>query len=442
MNVFRGLVGSKKKPEEERPPSPTPPQNHQEDSSVEDIAQEDRKRLWTKVSGLIGKDITSLLSLPVSLFEPMSVLQSMCEPLRYASVLDKICEAEDSIDRMCLVAAFVLALLGSYNRTVKPFNPVLGETFEFVPKDKRFKCFCEQVSHHPPIGIARTTSDAYTLQQESRIETTFWGNTVEVFSLGSNQLKLTNLDETYTWANPATTIHNLVFGRLWIELRGSFSIKNPSTGDTCTLHYKKAGWFEGVNYEISGEVRDKSGTIRAHISGKYNEQIYATKVDANGTKAEQISLWKKPEEEITNKWKWPAFSCDLTDTDTEYDAILPPSDSRLRADIRALKAGNVKVAGKEKNRIEEDQRQKRRERDAQHEKWTPVYFRKIAGTENEKDTQWEYYGNYWEEKEKRVAQYKEKQSQRQHEKVKGIATPPSATSVVDVSVEQDFPRSP
>ena len=31
----------------------------------------------------------------------------------------------------------------------KPFNPLLGETFELVGKDYRF--LAEQVSHHPPI---------------------------------------------------------------------------------------------------------------------------------------------------------------------------------------------------------------------------------------------------------------------------------------------------
>lgn len=442
MNVFRGLVGGKKKPEErveERPPSPTPPQSHQED---QEDSQEDRKKLWTKVSGLIGKDITSLLSLPVSLFEPMSVLQSMCEPLRYANVIEKICQADDHIDRMCLVAAFCIAELGGYNRTVKPFNPVLGETYEFVPKDKRFKCMCEQVSHHPPIGIARTTADDWTLQQESRIETTFWGNTVEVFSLGANQLNLTSRNEIFIWSNPATTIHNVVFGRIWVEPRGPFPIKNTTTGDTCTVLYKKAGWFEGINYEITGEVRDKDGNLRATITGKYNDTIYVTKVDKNGNKSEQSVLWKKPDEDITNKWKWPAFSFELTDTDFEYDGILPATDSRLRADIRALKAGNIKIAGKEKIRIEEEQRQKRKDRDAQNIKWVPVYFRKIGA--NEKDACWEYCGNYWEERDKRTVQHKEKQSQRQSDKIKSDSMP-QAVNVHQVAAdgaEEEFPRSP
>jgi hypothetical protein len=37
----------------------------------------------------------------------------------------------------------------SIGRFKKPFNPILGETYEFVTKD--YKYFAEQVSHHPPL---------------------------------------------------------------------------------------------------------------------------------------------------------------------------------------------------------------------------------------------------------------------------------------------------
>ena len=43
----------------------------------------------------------------------------------------------------------------SLNRTVKPFNPLLGETYELdLPT---FHYFSEQVSHHPPISATHAT---------------------------------------------------------------------------------------------------------------------------------------------------------------------------------------------------------------------------------------------------------------------------------------------
>lgn len=35
------------------------------------------------------------------------------------------------------------------HRLKKPFNPILGETFEYVTD--KFRFFSEQVSHHPPV---------------------------------------------------------------------------------------------------------------------------------------------------------------------------------------------------------------------------------------------------------------------------------------------------
>ena len=88
MNALRNLVGKKSKNEEKAEDLAVQP-NNEEDSMQEDN-QEDRKKLWKKVHGLIGKDTTSLLSLPVSMFEPISVLQSMCEPLRYHNIIEQV----------------------------------------------------------------------------------------------------------------------------------------------------------------------------------------------------------------------------------------------------------------------------------------------------------------------------------------------------------------
>ncbi len=59
----------------------------------------------------------------------------------------------------------------------------------------------------------------------------------------------------------------------------------------------------------------------------------------------------------------------------EMENVLPSTDSRLRTDLRALTHGNVKQAGREKILIEERERRKRREREAQGKKWAPQYFK-------------------------------------------------------------------
>jgi len=70
--------------------------------------------------------------------------------------------------------------------------------------------------------------------------------------------------------------------------------------------------------------------------------------------------------------------------------ILPRSDSRFRADQRALENGDVDLAGTEKTRLEEKQRAARKKREQEGTEYKPRWFEKNA------DGVWTYKGGYWE----------------------------------------------
>ena len=66
-------------------------------------------------------------------------------------MLDHAAEEECSLKRLGLVAASIVAGFSLCEKgTSKPFNPLLGETFELVTNEWRF--LSEQVSHHPPVS--------------------------------------------------------------------------------------------------------------------------------------------------------------------------------------------------------------------------------------------------------------------------------------------------
>lgn len=51
--------------------------------------------------------------------------------MEYSHLLDKAAFIENSLEQMCYVAAFAISSYSTTgNRTTKPFNPLLGETFE------------------------------------------------------------------------------------------------------------------------------------------------------------------------------------------------------------------------------------------------------------------------------------------------------------------------
>lgn len=53
----------------------------------------------------------------------------------------------------------VSALASNWERLGKPFNPLLGETYEYQNDD--FRIVCEQVSHHPPVSAFHADSSHF-----------------------------------------------------------------------------------------------------------------------------------------------------------------------------------------------------------------------------------------------------------------------------------------
>ena len=108
--------------------------------------------LWNLLCKNIGKDL-SKISMPVTLNEPLSTLQWLCEELEYSDLVDKAVSAFTPLERMSLVAAFAISAYGSTRARYKPFNPLLGETYECVREDKGFGYIFEKVSPHPPVYL-------------------------------------------------------------------------------------------------------------------------------------------------------------------------------------------------------------------------------------------------------------------------------------------------
>jgi hypothetical protein len=59
------------------------------------------------------------------------------------------------------------------------------------------------------------------------------------------------------------TVHNLVIGKLYVDVNGKTQVTNLSTGDTCYMEYKERGW-SGKNANLfSGVV--KSATTKTEF---------------------------------------------------------------------------------------------------------------------------------------------------------------------------------
>ena len=65
--------------------------------------------------------------------EPTSILQRMVEDMLYIEILEKAASCESSLEELAHLAVYSTSVYGTTAvsaRVGKPFNPLLGETFE------------------------------------------------------------------------------------------------------------------------------------------------------------------------------------------------------------------------------------------------------------------------------------------------------------------------
>ena len=105
--------------------------------------------VWKMLKDLVGKDL-SKFAMPVFINEPTSVVQKSAEFMFFGSYATQASYQPTSSLRMLYLACNQIACYYLVpQRLGKPFNCMLGETYELVTP--QFRYFAEMVTHHPPI---------------------------------------------------------------------------------------------------------------------------------------------------------------------------------------------------------------------------------------------------------------------------------------------------
>uniref|UniRef100_A0A8C2HSZ2 Oxysterol-binding protein n=1 Tax=Cyprinus carpio TaxID=7962 RepID=A0A8C2HSZ2_CYPCA len=340
--------------------------------------------LWNILKNNIGKDL-SKVSMPVELNEPLNTLQHMCEELEYTELLDKAAQTDDPYERMAIVAAFAVSGYSStyYRAGSKPFNPLLGETYECIREDKGFCFFSEQVSHHPPISACHCESQNFTFWQDVRWKNKFWGKSMEILPIGTVNVMLPSYGDHYEWNKVTACIHNILSGRRWIEHYGEVTIRNTrNTTCICKLTFVKGNyWSSNVN-EVQGSVMDQEGKVIHRLFGKWHEGLYC------GVPPSAKCIWRPGSMPTDYElyYGFSRFAIELNELCPELKELLPPTDARFRPDQRYLEEGNVQMAAAEKQRIEEQQRNRRKWLEENNIRHQPRFFKE----------RWVSNNTYWE----------------------------------------------
>uniref|UniRef100_A0A8C2JBX5 Oxysterol-binding protein n=1 Tax=Cyprinus carpio TaxID=7962 RepID=A0A8C2JBX5_CYPCA len=395
--------------------------------------------IWSILRKCIGMEL-SKITMPVIFNEPLSFLQRLTEYMEHTYLIHQANASDDSIERMKSVAAFAVSAVASqWERTGKPFNPLLGETYELVRDDLGFRLISEQVSHHPPVSAfhAEGLQKDFVFHGSIYPKLKFWGKSVEAEPKGIITLELPKHNEAYTWTNPTCCVHNIIVGQLWIEQYGSVEVINHRTGEKCCLSFKPCGLFGKELHKVEGYILDKSKKKVYNLYGKWTECMYIVdpatfeahrkndkKASEDKKSSKQASdseetpqpggdslevipgsqlLWRIAPRPVNSAqmYNFTTFAMQLNELDKEIEAVIPKTDSRLRPDIRAMENGDIDLASEEKKRLEEKQRAARKNRSKSDDEWKmrnvisgPRWFHQGPNPHNGSQD-WLFSNGYW-----------------------------------------------
>ncbi|XP_077390121.1 oxysterol-binding protein-related protein 2 isoform X2 [Festucalex cinctus] len=391
--------------------------------------------IWSILRNCIGMEL-SKIAMPVIFNEPLSFLQRLTEYMEHTYLIQQANAAMDSLDRMKCVAAFVVSAVASqWERTGKPFNPLLGETYELVREDLDFRLISEQVSHHPPVSAfhAEGLRQDFVFHGSIYPKLKFWGKSVQAEPKGVLTLELPKHNEAYTWSNPTCCVHNIIVGQLWIEQYGTVEVINHKTGEKCYLNFKPCGLFGKELHKVEGYILDKSKKKLCALYGKWTECLYVIdpaaleahrKSDSKGAEGKNASRKVGSEDDVPSQapdsvdvipgsqlmWRiaprpansaqmysFTSFAMQLNELHEDMEGVLPRTDCRMRPDIRAMENGDIDLASEEKKRLEEKQRAARKKSSKMDDEWKTRWFQQ-GPNPHTGSQDWIFTGGYWDRK--------------------------------------------
>ncbi|KAJ2899511.1 oxysterol-binding protein [Zalerion maritima] len=358
----------------------------------------------------VGKDL-STISMPVSANEPISLLQRVSEQLEYAQLLDKAATQKMERDRLLYVTAFAISQF-SVNRAKerairKPFNPLLGETFELLRTEHEvpggFRLLVEKVCHRPVRLAMHADSANWSFSQSPAPSQKFWGKSMELTTEGRIRvaLRLSNgTDELYSWDIATMFLRNVVMGEKYVEPVGNMHVTNDTTCAKAMIEFRAKGMFGGRGEDVQVETYGGDGVHTGmSLTGTWTGGLRL--LEAGRGAGEEIWRVGPLVDNAPNVYGMTQFAAALNEITDVERGKLPCTDTRLRPDQRLCEQGDLDEAESWKTKLEEAQRTRRREMEEQGKEHKPKWFVSVdSGGEEEVWRMKTGKDGYWEERAK------------------------------------------
>lgn len=322
-----------------------------------------QKGIVKEIIGSVIKNIASGLgavsiSLPVRIFEPRSAGERFIDKFSFANLfLNSAALLDNPVERLKKVMAFAVSGLYLGAKQEKPFNPLLGETFQGTFPDGT-EIYVEHTSHNPPRDHFDIMGKGYRMWGYIELDGTLSFNTLTGEIRGS----------TFVYFNKG--------GQIIKFTQPKFKLGGMMTGDR-TLNYEGEFEFRDQKNSLYGAIRIGDDKNKWAIKKKKikKDDLVGKIWSFNYETGKQGS----PLVTVYGSWlkKFTAFD-DKKDKLWRIDRDLPirhipvdhaiPSDWRYREDLIWLSRKNLEYASTWKGRIEAKQRVDRQLRDGHNKK--------------------------------------------------------------------------
>ena len=350
--------------------------------------------------------------LPIQLNEPLNTLQRECERFIFCDLLNKASDEQKPEMKFALIAAFITAEMSmSLGRILKPMIPLVGETFEYVDNDLKYRFFAEEVQRMPGhISAFIVEGEKWKYWGDNRNTSSFrffsgafgvdFGNKIHLELLNKN--KKEDIFDKFLYNRPSTLLKGILVNKLHYDFNGEITITSPDYPNIlCNIEYISDYNEEGIikGKIVKGEDLD-SGEIIYLIGGNWKKEIYITDADENN---KNVLFTVKEEEFFKNsaeKYVIPQYCCNLNYLPDKLKEVIPVSDTRNRPDQKEYEVGSTEKSQEIKTVIEEMQVYKQDILDKSNKEHQPIYFSNEYN-EDSKDFVFIYRGGYWEDRKKK-----------------------------------------
>ena len=324
------------------------------------------KYLVTKMGKniLTGKSILNV-SFPVFIFDKRTLHQAFCHEHRLAPYyLTRAAYSPDVLERLKWVTVHLISFLHLTTTQVKPFNPLIGETFQC--RIGNLRLYLEHTVNHP------ITANFYGIDDDKLYE--MFGYQITDASVTPNTCMATRLGLYYIRFIKDNTIFRI---RIPDAL-----VRGTTMGDRLFSYENKCLVIDTSNrlcsyIEMNPPEKKSSGMLGSFFKKRTNFPDYFqghivnskyVQVDENGSN-HILNKGYTTISKITGEW-----TNFLKFDDVEYwgvhdDKILSmyhdenymlPSDGSLRTDLKCLERDKEDASQKEKERLEVRQREDRK----------------------------------------------------------------------------------